>query len=103
MLMLLHFVGDLHQPLHCTALFNEQFLPPLGDRGGNDFKIKYTSEFNKNYTQLHSLFDAVAGEYTYVMPHNGNMAPFDNMVSSLNVNICMPSSSDIITHIHYIC
>jgi len=31
---LMRLVGDIHQPLHCTAVFSEQC--PNGDKGGND-------------------------------------------------------------------
>ncbi len=34
---LLHLVGDLHQPLHCTARVTPQ--EPEGDRGGNLFRL----------------------------------------------------------------
>ena len=52
--ILIHMVGDIHQPLHCTSLYNSQF--PKGDRGGNSFKIKH-----ERYDSLHSLFDAAFG------------------------------------------
>lgn len=43
--MLIHFIGDLHQPLHVG----------IGeDRGGNDFKVKW---FNAN-TNLHTVWDS---------------------------------------------
>ncbi|MCY1082350.1 S1/P1 nuclease [Archangium lansingense] len=45
-----HFVGDIHQPLHCTSLVNSQF--PKGDRGGNDFKLV-------NGNNMHSLWDGL--------------------------------------------
>ena len=48
-----HLVGDLHQPLHSTALFSERGFP-TGDRGGNS--IKLTTMGN-----LHSLLDSRAG------------------------------------------
>ena len=35
---LMHLVGDIHQPLHCAAVFSEQF--PNGDKGGNDAFIR---------------------------------------------------------------
>jgi len=35
----LHLVGDSHQPLHSTALFDKRYFPK-GDRGGNLIKIK---------------------------------------------------------------
>jgi hypothetical protein len=45
-----HFVGDIHQPLHCVSLVNSQF--PNGDRGGNDLKLV-------NGNNMHSLWDGV--------------------------------------------
>ena len=50
---LLHFVGDIHQPLHAsTAVFASR---PAGDAGGNGFNI--TGQWNN----LHSLWDAGGG------------------------------------------
>jgi len=43
--MLVHFIGDLHQPLH---------LGHAEDKGGNDFQVRW---FN-NGTNLHSLWDS---------------------------------------------
>ena len=43
---LVHFVGDIHQPLHCeTDLTN--FPPPQGDRGGNDIHLTYFHRSNQ--------------------------------------------------------
>ena len=42
--MLVHFIGDLHQPLH---------LGRAADKGGNDFQVQW---FNDG-TNLHSLWD----------------------------------------------
>jgi hypothetical protein len=50
---LFHNVGDLHQPLHSTALFSRRLFP-AGDRGGN--AVKTTQSFN-----LHSLWDQFPG------------------------------------------
>jgi hypothetical protein len=51
---LIHFVGDVHQPLHCTARVTKAF--PNGDRGGNDFAVKAGRLKN-----LHSYWDSAAG------------------------------------------
>ncbi|HJP83965.1 MAG TPA: S1/P1 nuclease [Fimbriimonadaceae bacterium] len=55
---LIHFVGDLHQPLHAVARDSDEF--PAGDRGGNEFKI-IPSDRHKDLTRpptnLHSLWD----------------------------------------------
>src|SRR5438270_13657961 len=33
---LIHYVGDIHQPLHCATRVTQAM--PEGDRGGNDFQ-----------------------------------------------------------------
>jgi hypothetical protein len=52
---LIHLVGDLHQPLHCSSLFNEAY--PKGDKGGNDFYVKPGSRG----IRLHSFWDGLLG------------------------------------------
>ncbi|MEY2410588.1 MAG: hypothetical protein QOF48_3258, partial [Verrucomicrobiota bacterium] len=38
---IVHFIGDIHQPLHCATLINSTFSDPSeGDRGGNHFRVK---------------------------------------------------------------
>jgi hypothetical protein len=55
---LLHLVGDLHQPLHCAALFSvNQF--PKGDEGGNLIPLRK----GKN---LHALWDDLLGKQYYM-------------------------------------
>ena len=54
---LIHLIGDMHQPLHVTEMWNEQF--PNGDLGGNLFPIK----FNSGITELHALWDSCMGHY----------------------------------------
>ncbi|MEM1177541.1 MAG: S1/P1 nuclease [Acidobacteriota bacterium] len=49
--VVIHLVGDLHQPLHCISRFSKRL--PQGDRGGNDFPLA-----DKN---LHLYWDAAAG------------------------------------------
>ena len=48
-----HLVGDLHQPLHSTALFSERGFP-TGDRGGNSNKLT-------TWGNMHSFWDSRAG------------------------------------------
>ena len=53
--LLIHFVGDIHQPFHSTDRFEAQ--DPTGDLGGNTFKIpSYMGASN-----LHSLWDSLIG------------------------------------------
>merc|ERR1719230_1876130 len=49
--LLIHFMGDIHQPLHCSDRVDSQF--PSGDKGGNDFPIPYHYSAN----ELHAVFD----------------------------------------------
>ena len=51
-----HLVGDLHQPLHTTALFTKHSFPN-GDRGGNAIPIKGQGSVRN----LHSFWDTVIG------------------------------------------
>lgn len=52
---LIHFVGDVHQPLHSADRYTRQY--PSGDRGGNDFPIEYDDDIK----ELHALWDSVLG------------------------------------------
>jgi hypothetical protein len=54
-----HFVGDIHQPLHATALETDEL--PNGDRGGNEFKILPPQGLNPIPRNLHFLWDSGAG------------------------------------------
>jgi len=49
----MHYVGDIHQPLHATARVNDQY--PAGDKGGNGFPIKN----HYGAKNLHSVWDKV--------------------------------------------
>lgn len=52
-----HLIGDVHQPLHTTALVTEQYPAPLGDKGGNLFFIRATSDGSG--IKLHSFWDGL--------------------------------------------
>jgi len=64
--VLVHLMGDLHQPLHNCSGCNKYF--PEGDRGGNEWKIKtdIINKFhghNKKVDELHLLWDLAGGLY----------------------------------------
>merc|ERR1712137_374620 len=52
--MAIHIVLDLHQPLHCSTLIDQDHLP--NDRGGNKFMVK----FNNKIVNLHAFWDSGA-------------------------------------------
>lgn len=58
MRLLLHYVGDVHQPLHATSRVDHEF--PAGDRGGNDFKLASQDGLK----ELHAVWDSIIFEYT---------------------------------------
>lgn len=53
--LVVHLVGDIHQPLHSVALFNKTY--PKGDFGGNSEKVILTNGSTSNF---HSYWDAGA-------------------------------------------
>ena len=54
----MHLVGDIHQPLLCTAVFSEQF--PNGDKGGNDAFVRIRT----SPVKLHAFWDGMLGNGT---------------------------------------
>jgi hypothetical protein len=50
---LIHYIGDVHQPLHATSRFTADF--PNGDYGGNAFKLNKTQGID----ELHALWDSI--------------------------------------------
>ena len=52
--LLIHYVGDIHQPLHTSSRYTSQY--PDGDQGGNLFRLSTQSQ---EITNLHALWDSV--------------------------------------------
>ena len=52
---LCQLIGDIHQPLHCVALYSSKYSS--GDRGGNSIRIRIRS----SPTNLHSFWDGLLG------------------------------------------
>lgn len=63
---IIHFVGDIHQPLHCATRVDKNHLE--GDRGGNLVSIKVAGK----RTNLHSYWDGGIGSFPKTGP---NFAP----------------------------
>lgn len=55
--LLIHYIGDVHQPLHATTRYTEDL--PNGDRGGNSVHLAAHDDI-KN---LHALWDSVVTKY----------------------------------------
>ncbi len=63
---IIHFVGDIHQPLHCATRVSS--AKPEGDQGGNLLTIKVGSKMVK----LHAYWDGGIGSFPKTGP---NFAP----------------------------
>ena len=69
--LIIHFVGDIHQPLHSVTRVSAAF--PEGDRGGNLVKLKIRQpDGTFKDTNLHSYWD---GGLTTFPPTGPNFAP----------------------------
>lgn len=68
--LIIHFVGDIHQPLHCTTRVSA--ANPEGDRGGNLFQIKVLKNGQLKNSNLHSYWDGGIGAFP---PTGNNFAP----------------------------
>jgi hypothetical protein len=71
---LVHFYGDVHQPLHAATMFSSEF--PTGDHGGNLFKVNFPAQ--PTITELHAVWDSVCGQYavTPARPLNATSRAF---------------------------
>lgn len=58
---LVHFIGDLHQPLHATTLYSHKF--PHGDHGGNAIEVKVKGKEVKLHALWDDICDAPAPHY----------------------------------------
>ena len=82
--MLIHFVGDVHQPLHATERFSID--NPQGERGGNQFSVQISAQMWERFrtmnpgtpsryllkqpTSLHGIWDEIGLLYPFVDPQN---------------------------------
>ena len=55
--LLMHYMGDIHQPLHCVSRVDDKY--PAGDKGGNAFPTK--SHYGTK--ELHAVWDKVLYEF----------------------------------------
>lgn len=87
--LIIHYVGDIHQPLHATAEINSQF--PSGDRGGNSQWIP-----NKDGAgNLHAVWDSVIYQFTGYpnLPFNSaRWTTLGDDTSTINDEVTVPRS-----------
>lgn len=78
--LLIHFVGDLHQPLHSAERYNSQYLQ--GDMGGNKFKILKSVPSDPN--NLHAVWDSVGYKYPGYNQNPISETKFDELKQSVD-------------------
>ena len=68
MRLLIHYLGDIHQPLHATARVDKEY--PVGDKGGNMFPLPG----HYGVKELHAAWDKVLYEFhtTIAVPLSDN-------------------------------
>jgi len=64
--LLIHYLGDIHQPLHCTSKVDHEYPGPDGDRGGNSIPIAEKNGID----ELHAVWDSILYKYdsSYTLP-----------------------------------
>ena len=55
---LIHYLGDIHQPLHCATRVDYSY--PDGDKGGNLFHLKSS----QGVSNLHALWDSAIYQFS---------------------------------------
>jgi len=55
--LLIHYLGDIHQPLHASSRVDSRY--PKGDRGGNSFRVPSID----GASNLHSVWDSVVYDH----------------------------------------
>ncbi len=79
--MLIHLVGDVHQPLHCAERG--------GDKGGNDFRIR------GSLNNLHSLWDgAITAKYRLKGKQKADDARIERVARDVENNYPLRSLSE---------
>jgi hypothetical protein len=73
---LLHLVGDIHQPLHCSSRVTPDETLPHGDEGGNTFRL----DDNRN---LHGYWDRILDEAIAPDPGEDSIAYADRIADRI--------------------
>lgn len=87
--LVIHFIGDVHQPLHATTLVDNTY--PSGDNGGNNEKLPSI----EGASNLHSVWDSVIYQYTGYpdLPlNNADWNTLGDNISNMSDDIYVPTS-----------
>jgi S1/P1 Nuclease len=73
---LLHLVGDIHQPLHCSSRVTAQDTLPRGDMGGNTFRLD-------DRHGLHGYWDGILDEAIARQPGEDSIAYASRLAAAI--------------------
>ena len=90
--LMIHYVGDIHQPLHATARVDHEY--PKGDFGGNLVHLPKKD----GVTNLHASWDSVAYEFSgYAnLPFSDN----DWNLNGSRAKVLMSNHADIVNRVN---
>lgn len=100
----IHLVGDVHQPLHAATSYTSEM--PEGDRGGNEYHIRYLEE----ETNLHSFWDSAGGlfwkgnnghDLEQVASHLGSLYTVDGMLAVTDPEVWKHESHVLARYVAY--
>ena len=80
--MLVHFLGDIHQPLH---------MGHASDKGGNYWKLR----FFKNSTNLHTLWDTKLLEAAHAWSHTEWQQEIDRLKPQQEIELLQGGNPDV--------
>lgn len=70
--LLIHFVADVHQPLHAVTRVSKRF--PEGDKGGNEVRLVRSKLLSPTPKNLHALWDMGGGLFVKKVPRDPRSA-----------------------------
>lgn len=93
---IIHFVGDIHQPLHCSTRVDSNHKD--GDRGGNGFDVRVPDANGRTKkSNLHSFWDSGLGSF----PKGGpNFAPPPRNKIPPAVSVALKGNPDTSPFLH---
>lgn len=90
LMFFVHVISDLHQPLHISL---------KGDRGGNDYPVRWFSRGTWQQSNLHRFWDDFLIDLDRELvcyKQSGSGSGIGNIINNSNKNLCVAESNKII-------
>jgi hypothetical protein len=90
---IIHFVGDIHQPLHCATRVTKGL--PEGDRGGNSFSLVFPGkDGGVRKVNLHSYWDGGINNFPKPGPNFAPPSPAQIAPAAARIAAEFPDTDD---------